>query len=1095
MPRPAAQRAAEFEKIARGIPERLKILNDLAAAYDEREKLKNEENKITAELQTMEGGMKTAGLNVEQVKLSVGKWVGLDEKKLAEAIKELLGSDKNLDIVTKYAKKYSEKAKVDEQLMQPETGKEDTYKNARKALDKLNLTTEQIDSVLEMSGKSYQRAAAVEKLESEFADRKDKIAEVVKAYDGYYPYRGGLDDPKDLQRMLKGTGVLEFRILPTTNRTELSADEIRGYMEALKDKGPKAASDKNYIWCEIENPPEWKKAYEIVAPFGNKYYVLASNRVDADECMLHIADQEWKLVSSYPGQDQMGRRAIDFTLDDRGGKIFSQITGKNIGRPLCILLDGIAISAPNINDRISTRGIITGVFSATEVIDMVNKLNAGSLPAKLIQQPISVKTIGPSIGAENRDKGIKSGLIGLIIVIAFMMVYYTVGGAIANVALLMNVLFILALMAMLKATYTLSGIAGTILTIGMSIDANVLIFERIREEQARGCSLRMAIKNGYEKAFSAIFDSNLTTIITAAILYYVASEEIKGFAIVLMLGLASSMFTALFVTRAIFDFLMNKKILKNHLAMMHLIRVPNINWMGLRPLFFTLSAILTIGGVVVFFTRDDAKNNKYDIEFTGGTSAQINLKENVSMTRDEVEKKIRDIGKKWHDPGLESTVVQAIETSGKQYEIITSESNRTKANITLQASEKTSVEAVLAAIEKAQSDSETKLAKLTVTQDSNLPNAFVITTTQLNKSIITKILTAAFPKATISEPQPDNIVDNAIMAAFGDDLAIQQNLNPKIISTAKIDEKVVDAYPELVDFLGGIEIKCEIEKTATAEEIDQRLKNLHYKPEAQNLSWYTYKILGTDLNPLEAKPVKSFVYVSTAPEAGLRQLSEEEWTQFVNNETSKVLAAAQIETSLPRVTQIDPSVGSESKTRALIAIILSLFAMLVYIWLRFGDKRYGFGAVITLFHDTCVTVGVVTACTYIAPTVIGQKLLIGDFKIDMAMIAAFLTLLGYSINDTIVIYDRIRENQRKGILTAKLINDSINQTLSRTLLTGLTVFFVVLIMYIFGGTGLRGFNFAMTFGVILGTYSSIAISAPVLLIGGKAKDQNGKNTN
>ena len=254
---------------------------------------------------------------------------------------------------------------------------------------------------------------------------------------------------------------------------------------------------------------------------------------------------------------------------------------------------------------------------------MVNKLNAGTLPARLIEPPISERTIGPSIGADNRDKGIKSGLIGVILVILCMAIYYTVGGCIADAALFMNLLFTLAIMAFLRATFTLPGIAGAILTIGMSVDANVLIFERMREEQQKGATLRTAIKNGYEKAFSAIFDSNLTTIISAVVLYWVGSEDIKGFAIVLILGLISNLFTAVFVTRVIFDFLLAKGIMKNQMLMLHLIRKPKINWMAYRPVFFTLSAILTIGGLVVFFTRDNTKSNKYDIEFTGGTSVVI----------------------------------------------------------------------------------------------------------------------------------------------------------------------------------------------------------------------------------------------------------------------------------------------------------------------------------------------------------------------------------------------------------------------------------------------------------------------------------------
>jgi len=234
--------------------------------------------------------------------------------------------------------------------------------------------------------------------------------------------------------------------------------------------------------------------------------------------------------------------------------------------------------------------------------------------------------------------------------------------------------------------------------------------------------------------------------------------------------------------------------------------------------------------------------------------------------------------------------------------------------------------------------------------------------------------------------------------------------------------------------------------------------------------------------------MNSFVYVSTPPDEDIRNYSEDDWTRFGENEKAKVLEATQIETSLPRVRQFDPSVGSEQKTRALIAIFLSLFAIVTYIWIRFGNIRYGVAAIIALIHDVCITLGAVTACTYIAATPIGEKLLIGDFKIDLAMIAAFLTLIGYSLNDTIVVFDRIRENRGKAKqINPQTITDSINQTISRTIMTSFTTFVVVLIMYIFGGQGLRGFTFAIGFGIIIGTYSSIAIAAPILLLGTKTK--------
>jgi SecD/SecF fusion protein len=886
-------------------------------------------------------------------------------------------------------------------------------------------------------------------------------------------------------------------------------DAMTRYFETLKEKGPKYASDNKFVWCEIENINDWgsvddQKRPAIVGQFGDKYYVLASN--NKDQVMLHRGDvKSWKLTRASPGREpQTGRRSIDFALDDRGGRIFGKITGDYIGRPLCILLDGVAISAPTINSRITTRGQITGRYSEDQQRDMVDKLNAGSLPARLIEQPISIKTIGPSIGADNRNKGIKSGIIGLAGVMLCMAIYYTLGGAIADVALLMNILFLLAIMAGLRATFTLPGIAGVILTIGMSVDANVLIFERIREEQQRGASLRIAIKNGYEKAFSAIFDSNITTIISAAILYWVASEEVKGFALTLMLGLAASLFTALFVTRTIFDFLLSKRIIKDHLVMLHLIRKPNINWMRYRPIFFTLSAVLTIGGIIVFFTRDNTKNNKYDIEFTGGTSAVINLKDQANLTRADVEDRIHQLGQKLGNRALAAAGVYSVGKSGKSYEITTTETNKIKTIIKFPQTGQYSIETVTSAIAKAQDKFAGKLSNLLVTsarprpdgQDANNPAEFIITASQMNQTLVKNVLTAAFPTAQISEPEIDEVVNNAILAAFAGELEIQQNLQPTIISQEKIAEELINSYPELADFTGGIKILCEIKSAATKEEIEARLTSLQFKPGTQYLR-YPCQILDPNLSTIEqGKSVNQFAYISVIPDAGLRELSEDEWTQFVENETNKILAAAKLETSLPRVTQIDPSVGGEQKTRALIAIVLTLIAMLIYIWVRFGDLRFGFGAVVTLFHDTCVNVGMVAACTYIAATAIGEKLLIGDFKIDLTMIAAFLTLLGYSINDTIVVYDRIRENRRKGVmmtLTPQIINNSINETLSRTLLTGTTTLLVVAIMYIFGGKGLRGFNFAILFGIIEGTYSSIAISAPILLLRTNAKEEKSKS--
>jgi SecD/SecF fusion protein len=1091
---PPQERAELFASFAPSDPNRQKILDTLATVYDELKELKAKRDDLYNRLETAETGLTAAGLDRDQIDQKRTDWVKLSGQKLQDALRQFSDANDTLPLLTGYVKIYIDWSNAVDGYLQ----KNEQYKEERAKIDQLNLTSDQLNFCLEQKEKSSKRIELIDKLKTNFPDRAKEIDSLVVAFDEYRPFRGRLDDPKDLQRMLKGAGVLEFRILPTQGHPEVDMDQINTYVERLKEKGPQYASDTRYIWCEIENIQDWHYADKdgrpsIVAQFGDKFYVLACQNVN--ETMLHAADRgDWKLEKSYPTTDDMGRRAIGFLLDDRGGRLFSNVTGKNIDRPLCILLDSVAISAPNIEQRIYKQGVITGSFSQTQVEDMVNKLNAGSLPARLVEQPISVNTIGPSLGADNRDQGIKAALIGLVGVIACMAIYYFVAGAVADTALLLNLLFVLAIMAGLRATFTLPGIAGVILTIGMSVDANVLIFERIREEQERGSSLRVAIKNGYEKAFSAIFDSNLTTVLSAAILYWVASEDIKGFAITLMLGLSSSMFTALFVTRVIFDWLLSKRIIKDHLLMLRLIRKPNINWMGLRPVFLAISGVLVVGGMVIFFTRDDTKNSKYDIEFTGGTNVQIVLKDGVNLTRQDVEDRIHKIGTDLNNAALSSSNVYRVGESGKQYEITTTETNKMSVAVTFAQAGQQPISELVGAIERAQAQFPSGLTNLLVTQDPSNPARILVSTSEMNQSLAKDVLTAAFPNAEIAPPQVNEVVNDAILTAFAGQLEIQENLQPTITSVETISDEMINTYPQLVDFLGGVKIVCEIQRPATVREITGRFNELPFKPDMRNLQRYPYEILDASLNEL-ADPnqsVKSFAYVSAEPEAGFRELPEEERTRFVENEKTKIMAATRLETSLPRVNQISPSIGGEARARALIAIILSLGVLLAYIWVRFGNLRYGLGAIVTLFHDTCATLGAITGCTYVAATFIGQGLLIGDFKIDLTMIAAFLTLIGYSLNDTIVIYDRIRENRRKGTLTAQIINNSINETLSRTVMTSFTTMLVVLTMYIFGGPRLRGFNFAMIFGLIVGTYSSIAISAPILLIGAKIEKEKGK---
>lgn len=1098
-----AERQEAFPRFAGDSAERREILDNLATVYDQRKVKQAERDSFASQMAQVREKIKSAGLRDEFVEAMAPQWSKLEARARSEGIAKYVEENKPADVglvesvvslfednkkfVEEYVEAYSQWAEVVNDLAEPETGLNAQYDQAVARLSELNLSMAQMTDVLDLPAGSAQRQTKLNDFIIKFPKREAKINAVISAFEEYRRDRGRLDDPEDLKRMLKGAGVLEFRILPASNDGKVTTSELEGFMEALQTKGPKQALGGKYVWCQIENIDEFPRSFRdigqpAIGTFGDKYYVLASNR--ENECMLRGSGmKEWKLKRAYPTTDQTGRRAIGFTHDEIAAGMFYNVTSNNIGRPLCILLDGVAISAPIINSAIRSTGVITGNFTETEVQDMVNKLNAGSFPARLSEVPISEKSIGATIGADNRDQGIKAGLIGLAAVAAFMLIYYLLSGSIADTALLMNILFILGMMAMFRATFTLPGIAAIILTIGMSVDANVLIFERIREEQIRGSSLRTAIATGYQRAFRTIFDANVTTFITALILYMVASEELKGFAIVLMLGIASSMFTALFATRVIFDFLVSKRIIKERLLMMMLVRNPQVNWMGMRGVFFVISLVLVAGGMTVFFTRSDVENSKYDIEFTGGTSVQLDLKEEAGLTRSDVESRIRAKGRQLGNAALAAAKVYSIGDTQLQYEISTTETNETRATVSFNEPGKETIESVTETIIRAMEGGAGTLYNLSVSQEGQ---DFVVSTSQVNRQLVRDVLTKAFAdRAKVSEPVVNEIVSRAVRESFGDQLDVRENLGVTITSA----EKVTESDVELADFLGGIRISCQLENETTYEEFATRFKDIRFKPDMQELVWYSYKILSSELTEPEAgASAKSFIYVSVHPEAGYRDLSEDEWNRFVENEKSKIINAASLQTSLARVTQIDPSIGAQSKTRALVAVILSLVAIVGYIWIRFGTARYGFAAIVALVHDVCITLGAVTVCTYIASTGLGRALLIGDFKINLEMIAAFLTIIGYSLNDTIVVFDRIRENRGKsGKLTSKMISNSINQTLSRTLLTSFTTFMVVLVMYIWGGVGLRGFTFAMLIGILIGTYSSIAIAAPILLLGSKAK--------
>lgn len=325
------ERTKAFQKIMQNDPNRLKILEELASVHDERQATQKKRDELYAKVAETEKKISEAGLALDRIQANRKDWVKLDDEKLKTTLKDFLGSEEHIGLLTDYVKTNSELTSTLSRLTD-ESGLNDRYEAAKRELDRLNLTQEQISYMLELPENAPRRVERIAEYKAEFPDRGAQIDTVVAAFDKYREYQGRLDDPSDLKRMLKGAGILEFRILPTQDRTELSGTEIERYSQVLTEKGPKSASDANYKWFEIENMEEWHNPYSIMGKFGDKVYVLASNR--PGERMLHDATgRDWRLDNSYPTNDEMGKRAIGFHLDVKGGNLFYDITRKNGAAP------------------------------------------------------------------------------------------------------------------------------------------------------------------------------------------------------------------------------------------------------------------------------------------------------------------------------------------------------------------------------------------------------------------------------------------------------------------------------------------------------------------------------------------------------------------------------------------------------------------------------------------------------------------------------------------------------------------------------------------------------------------------------------------
>lgn len=811
------------------------------------------------------------------------------------------------------------------------------------------------------------------------------------------------------KRLITKLGSLEFGIVANTrdHQTRIEgANRLAPGVDELRDAEKRVvASWRDIVETKVDRSGEvalrevQRTDLRTGEPITVSQYLIVHDPPDRTVTGKY-------LTNASPTSDENGNPAVAFRFNARGAALFGSLTQRNLPDPtdqfkrrLAILLDGKVHSAPVINSRITDNGIIQGSFDMKEVNELVGVLNAGALEVPLKQTPISEFTISPLLGIDVQEKGINAIVASAVVVFAFVLIYYRLAGLVAALSLVLNLLMVVGSMAFISATFTLPGLAGLVLTIGMAVDSNVLIYERMREEFARGTSLRMAIQNGFDKAFSAILDGNVTSLITAVILYMIGTDLIRGFAVSLFIGLSMSLFSVLYFGHLCFDIIERKRIVKT-LKMMQFLGQTNIDFIAKQKWAFLASGTLIVAGMVALFVRGEAN---MDIDMSGGTMATFEFvdTQNLNDIRNQLEKAFPN------GVSLERlTLANEKAEAGKRFRIRASEDKA----------------AVVAGLNKAFEDQKYAVVRISV-------DDFKIS-------------------------QSGDIEGDLQRFSKGQQADVK-------LSGAMSVETFLAYLTETLEALPGTDDKTKKYPSA------QPLLHVVGKSEA----------VAEPTGPIESKsktpPKYTELLVQSAPE-----IKSEDFAGSLKTIQERL----KTEPVLDEVNSFDTSVASETKTSALLAVLASLVAIVIYIWFRFEKIYFGLAAVIALAHDVLITLGAIALGAYASRTSIGQFLMLEDFKINMNQIACLLTIVGYSLNDTIVIFDRIREIKGKNPnITYDMINQSVNQTLSRTLLTALTTFLVVVVLYVAGGEGIHGFAFSMIVGVITGCYSTVYIANPVLL--------------
>ncbi|TXT29998.1 MAG: SecD/SecF fusion protein, partial [Planctomycetota bacterium] len=732
------------------------------------------------------------------------------------------------------------------------------------------------------------------------------------------------------------------------------------------------------------------------------------------------------------GLAENGSACVNFSFDAEGAMRFFRLTDRNkpasdgFKRQLAILLNDKVQSAPNLNSAIRDSGQITGNFSPKELKDLVEVLNAGALQLPIIETPISEFSISPLLGEDVRNKGLFAIYISSLAVFVFMLVYYRFAGIVANISLLLNLILIIGAMAICNATFTLPGLAGLVLTIGMAVDSNVLIYERMREEMERGSSLRMMIHNGFDKALSAIVDSNVTTLIAAVVLYMIGTDQIKGFAVSLFIGLTMSMFSALYFGRLMFDIAERKHWIRDKLTMMKLIGVTKFDFISKLKLAVTCSVTFIAIGVAMVLARG---NDSLDIDFSGGSSVTFQFVKDQQI--DDVRGKLQKTFDSMSLERLAAPDEPAGSERGLQFRLRTKEEN---------------FETIRKGIASTFNDANYELKRVTVsftalakapnsqTSSIKLPEVQVFgaagqdevkaESTGKKEAKPEETKKAATEEESKTTEKPAAKTSDEKPAAKTDEKPASDEKaeeKPTKKEEAPVTTKPADGSSKSDDkSVGEPEITTPADPFANAHRTEltfsselststaadyllaelRKINTAYEKIDAGAL----FRIEGTSGSGMAAAETKAKKY---------DKMQVDVRSTVGDVELGQALTAMQTTLKdtpiFEEVSNFAASVAEDMRYLAILALLASGVGTIIYLWFRFTKADFGIAAVVAVFHDVLFTLACLPMAYYLSKTPLGPILGLEDFKLNLSIVAAFMTIIGYSLNDTIVIFDRVRE--------------------------------------------------------------------------------------